>query len=58
MDNYNLKEKWNLWYHSINDNNWTNSSYKMYTCSMQPYIHLNGIAIIYQCLDNDLSALN
>jgi hypothetical protein len=28
MDNYNLKEKWNLWYHSINDNKWSKDSYK------------------------------
>ena len=25
---YNLKDKWILWYHSITDNSWTKSSYK------------------------------
>ena len=24
----NLKNNWDLWYHSINDNNWTKNSYK------------------------------
>ena len=25
---YNLKDKWILWYHSITDNSWAKSSYK------------------------------
>lgn len=28
MNNYQLNTKWSLWYHSINDNNWNNKSYK------------------------------
>tara|TARA_Y100000389_G_C17195890_1_gene381173 strand:- start:202 stop:681 length:480 start_codon:yes stop_codon:yes gene_type:complete len=28
MDQYNTNNDWSLWYHSINDNNWKNSSYK------------------------------
>jgi hypothetical protein len=28
MNEYKLNTDWVLWYHSINDNNWTNSSYK------------------------------
>jgi hypothetical protein len=28
MDQYNTINDWSLWYHSINDNNWKNSSYK------------------------------
>ena len=28
MNNYKINSKWCLWYHSINDNNWTNSSYQ------------------------------
>ena len=27
-NNYNLKEEWKIWYHSINDNKWTKDSYK------------------------------
>ena len=27
--NYSLNTNWKVWYHSINDNNWNNSSYKM-----------------------------
>lgn len=27
-NNYNLKEQWKIWYHSINDNKWTKGSYK------------------------------
>ena len=29
MDQYNLNNKWSFWYHSINDNQWTNNSYKI-----------------------------
>lgn len=30
---YKLKNKWTLWFHNINDNNWTLSSYiKLYSC--------------------------
>jgi hypothetical protein len=28
MDQYNTNNNWSLWYHSINDNSWGNSSYK------------------------------
>jgi len=28
-DNVKLKNNWKLWYHSINDNNWENNSYKL-----------------------------
>lgn len=28
MNNYQLNTNWCLWYHSINDNSWKNSSYK------------------------------
>lgn len=28
-ENYSLDTKWKVWYHSIKDNNWCNSSYKM-----------------------------
>ena len=32
MNRYNLNTKWCLWYHSINDTQWTKSSYKnLYT---------------------------
>ena len=32
MNNYQLNTKWCLWYHSINDTSWKNSSYKnLYT---------------------------
>lgn len=34
MENYHLKTKWFLWYHSIKDTNWKNNSYKnIYTIS-------------------------
>ena len=29
MDDYKLNTNWCLWYHSINDNSWTNNSYKL-----------------------------
>lgn len=28
LDKYKLNSPWDLWYHSIEDNNWSNSSYK------------------------------
>ncbi len=28
MNNYKLNNKWTLWYHSINNNEWNNSSYE------------------------------
>ena len=28
MNDYKLNSAWDLWYHSIEDNNWTNGSYK------------------------------
>ena len=28
MEQYKLNTNWCLWYHSINDNQWTNTSYK------------------------------
>ena len=32
LNSYSLNTNWCLWYHSINDTNWTNSSYKnLYT---------------------------
>ena len=29
MEDYKLNTNWCLWYHSINDNSWTNSSYEL-----------------------------
>jgi len=29
MEDYKLNTNWCLWYHSINDNSWTNNSYKL-----------------------------
>lgn len=50
-DNLRLKNNWKLWYHSINDNNWTNNSYR--------FVHdintINDIQIMIECIkDNHL----
>lgn len=55
MDDYKLNTNWCLWYHSINDNSWTNNSYKLvYTIRNLYDIKLINDTILTHHLQNGM----
>ena len=55
MEDYKLNTSWCLWYHSINDNSWTNNSYKLiYTIRNLYDIKLLNDTILTHHLQNGM----